>query len=371
MQLDKLLVEHQAWIQEELLRHLQQLLRLDSRTALARETEIARYLATELAAASIGCEVVEPVHGKGSTIAFLGREGTGRREPSLLLLSHTDTAGWDERQWQYPPLSGLFQDGHIWGRGAVDCKGLVTIWLVVLLLAARCKLWPERPIVFAAVADEEAGGKYGAGWLMEYTSFFQDVGFVLGEGGGYPVFFGGRRYLTCQTGEQGPAVAAYGSSGQLPDSYSNTDVVHDFCQRVLAGQKWPYRWLAAWPGLWPRGLSRLQAAAPVRVNLDILFHTNSSPATDCRTELFQLIAEQVAQGEEAVAVLPYVTPGISDNRFFRNSGIPAYGFFPLRDEEAIRTIHQANERIALADLVMAFNILFQVVSRFCRFTPRR
>lgn len=376
MKLDRLLTEQHPWIERELLWHLQQVIRLDSRTALAQETRIAHYLAAQLTAAGIRHELVEPVPGKGSVVAFLDGEGSGRPKSSLLLLAHTDTAEWEEREWLYPPLSGAYRDGSVWGRGAIDCKGLVVIWLVMLLLAAKWQLRPQRSLVFAAVADEEAGGQYGTGWLLEHTRLLQDVGFVLGEGGGYPVFFGEQRYLTCQTGEQG--VAAWPGGATIPGrkpaarcSSSSSASISEFCQRVFAEQKNVYRWLAAYPGLWPVLLSRLQASAPVQVDLTALFQAEHLPETDCHTPLFGLITDRAKQLTEAVNVVPYVTPGLSDNRFFRARGIPTYGFFPLQNENAILTIHRANERIDLADLVTAFHILFQVVGRFCQMRQRR
>lgn len=363
MKLDGMITEQQAWVESELIGHLQQLIRLDSRTERAQETQVARYLTGQMTEAGIRCEWAEPVPGKGSMVAFF--DGEAPQEPALLLLAHTDTAGWEGQQWKHPPLSGVYQDGTIWGRGAVDCKGLAVVWLVLLLLAAKCGLRPRRPLLFAAVADEETGGQYGTGWLLEHTQLLKQVGFVLGEGGGYPVFFGGRRYVTCQTGEQEASVAKPSGSSPFFGGYYNTDVVSEFCRRVVAGQKRSYRWLAARPGLRSWLLSRLQAAAPVRTDVAALFRSAPLPATDCDTELFRLLARYTPGGVPEEHVLPYVTPGCSDNRFFRAKGIPTYGFFPLGDEQTIRTIHQANERIRAADLTAAFWCLFAVVSSFC------
>ncbi len=361
--LDQLLAEQQAWIERELLEHLQQLIRLDSRTAVAQETQIARYLADQLAAAGIRHELVEPMPGKGTVVAFLDGEESEVPQSSLLLLAHTDTAGWVEQEWLHPPLGGVFQNGFIWGRGAIDCKGLAVIWLVMLLLASRLKLRAQRPIVFAAVSDEETGGRHGAQYLLEHTRLLQDVGFVLGEGGGYPVVFGKQRYLTCQTGENGPAD---GRGGRTTDRSHRSSSVHEFSRRVFAGQKSFYRVLSAVPRLWPVLLSRLQESAPVRVDLKALFQAGDQPETDWQTHLFALLAERAARQPAVANVVPYITPGWSDNRFFRARGIPTYGFFPLLDEKAVLTVHQANERVALADLSAAFHILFQVVGRFCQ-----
>lgn len=356
--IDRLLTEQQSWIERELLEHLQQLIRLDSRTALARETQVARYLAAQLTAAGIRHELVEPIPGKGSVVAFLDGDDSEEPLPALLLLAHTDTADWQEREWWHPPLGGEYRGGFVWGRGAIDCKGLAAIWLVLLLLAAKLKLHVQRPIVFAAVADEEAGGKHGTRYLLEHTQLLQSVGHVLGEGGGFPAAFGGSWYLTCQTGER---VEATGGTRCFHSASTG-----EFCRRVFAEQKSVYRWLAAVPFFWSMLLSRLQALAPTRLDLAGLFQAGRLSETQWRLPLFSLICDQVKRLPTFIDVLPYVTPGYSDNRFFRDRGIPTYGFFPLQDTKAIMTTHRANERVSLMELSTAFYILFQVVGRFCQ-----
>jgi acetylornithine deacetylase/succinyl-diaminopimelate desuccinylase-like protein len=83
-----------------------------------------------------------------------------------------------------------------------------------------------------------------------------------------------------------------------------------------------------------------------------------------QTELFRLIQRAVREQAPSSAVLPYITPGYSDNRFFRRRNIPSYGFFPLDEYTPVTTIHQANERISLSALEKSFAILFTLILRF-------
>jgi len=91
----------------------------------------------------------------------------------------------DEEFWEVDPLSGVVRDGYIWGRGALDTKGLGIAHLQAFLALHRSGITPDRDVVFMGTADEEAGGFYGAGWLVENRpELFEDVGLLLNEGGG-------------------------------------------------------------------------------------------------------------------------------------------------------------------------------------------
>jgi len=66
--------------------------------------------------------------------------------------------------WDFPPFSGEIKNGFVYGRGAIDCKGLVAVEAsAVIRLAQTTKL--NGKLIFAATADEEVGGDLGAGIL--------------------------------------------------------------------------------------------------------------------------------------------------------------------------------------------------------------
>ena len=85
---------------------------------------------------------------------------------------------------QLQPLGGELRDGFVYGRGTLDDKldGIVHLQAFLALHAAGKTL--DRDVVFMATADEEAGGFYGAGWLVEnLPESFAGVGLILNEGG--------------------------------------------------------------------------------------------------------------------------------------------------------------------------------------------
>src|SRR5690606_36263155 len=94
-------------------------------------------------------------------------------------------------------------DGCIWGRGAIDMKNMVTMGLVALLLAKRTGLALERDLIFAAVADEEAGSHEGALYLVEEHPEEVRAEYVLNEVGGHTLYMGDARFYPIQVSEKG------------------------------------------------------------------------------------------------------------------------------------------------------------------------
>jgi acetylornithine deacetylase/succinyl-diaminopimelate desuccinylase-like protein len=172
------------------------------------ETAAAQYCAAVLDGAGVETEVVETVPGRGSCFGRL-RAGGLSTEPPLILLSHVDVVPVDAESWSRDPFGGELVDGEVWGRGAVDMKNMVAMELGVMLALARSGVELRRDVIFAAVADEEAGGAYGAQRLVaERPDLFSDAGgrpasAAINEVGGYSMTIGGRRFYTVQVAEKG------------------------------------------------------------------------------------------------------------------------------------------------------------------------
>ncbi|HEX2883771.1 MAG TPA: M20/M25/M40 family metallo-hydrolase [Candidatus Limnocylindria bacterium] len=172
------------------------------------ETSAARYCADVLAGAGIASEVVELTPGRGSVVGRLQATGPAT-EPPLILLSHVDVVPVDAESWSRDPFGGELVDGVVWGRGAVDMKNMVAMELGVMLALARSGADLRRDVIFASVADEEAGGEHGArGLVAERPELFHDAqgrpaAAAINEVGGYSMTIGGRRTYTVQVAEKG------------------------------------------------------------------------------------------------------------------------------------------------------------------------
>ncbi len=180
------------------------------------ELAAAAYLQDALADSGIPATVYEPVDGRGSVVARLRGDGTGG-EP-LLLWGHHDVVPAPPDGWTHEPFRAEIADGYLYGRGAVDMKNLVAMELEVMrLLADETRAAGgdpasdpvpglRRDILFASVADEEAGGLAGAYWLaMEHPEHLQAAA-AINEAGGVSVWLGDRRLYPIRVGEKGYAV---------------------------------------------------------------------------------------------------------------------------------------------------------------------
>jgi acetylornithine deacetylase/succinyl-diaminopimelate desuccinylase-like protein len=109
--------------------------------------------------------------------------GRGPATKPIVLLNHMDVVPADPARWSFPPLSGEIRDGVIYGRGALDMKGLGVAMLMAMRLLAERNELPQHDLVFLAVPDEEVGGTQGAAWLAQNRPDLFEVEAVWDEGG--------------------------------------------------------------------------------------------------------------------------------------------------------------------------------------------
>jgi acetylornithine deacetylase/succinyl-diaminopimelate desuccinylase-like protein len=180
------------------------------------ELRVARGVAAILGDAGVPTEIVEPTPGRGSVTARLLGDGSGG-EP-LLLLSHLDVVPAPTDGWTHDPFAADLADGYVWGRGAVDMKGMLAMEVAVIRrLAAEARSAGRDPatdpipgltrdVLFAATADEEAGGLHGAGWIVDRRPELLQAAAAVNECGGVSVSFGGRRFYPIGVAEKGYAI---------------------------------------------------------------------------------------------------------------------------------------------------------------------
>jgi len=159
---------------------LRDYIRLDTSNPPGNEALGAAFFAEIFAAHGIEHEIIEVVPGRANIWARL----PGGELPALLLLHHMDVVPADPARWQQAPFAGVVDGAYLHGRGALDSKSL-GIFQLQAMLALKAQGKPlNRDLIFLATADEEAGGKYGVGWLMDHRpELFEGIGAVLNEGG--------------------------------------------------------------------------------------------------------------------------------------------------------------------------------------------
>ncbi len=104
--------------------------------------------------------VFEPAPGRQSLIFRV--KGTDPTAPSLVLLPHLDVVPADPAGWSVDPFAAEIVDGFVYGRGALDMLNVTAAMAMAARPYITGELAPKGDLVFAAVADEEGGGVYGA-----------------------------------------------------------------------------------------------------------------------------------------------------------------------------------------------------------------
>ena len=439
-------------VEAETVSRLREILRFDTTNPPGNELPVARYLESAFIAEGIETRLLEPTTNRAQLIARI--RGSGAKRP-VILLAHMDVVGVERERWKFDPFGGDIEDGYLYGRGAIDDKGMLTANLMTMLLIRRMMASGAtlaRDIVFVATSDEEAGGQWGMGWLVENHPELLDAEFALNEGGRTRIIEGGRTYLAVQSAEKVSHVVtltAHGSAGHaaipLPDNaifrlgraleqlsrhvepVMLTDTTRLFFSRLLdiwpnaqqkramhdltlgtrAASEHGATLLSATPvfnailrnGISPTMLragkqfnvipdsatadfnvrtlpgqsidevvERMRAAIrEPHVALEITHRGEEAPASDAESPMFEAIAAAAHELDPAIAVVPYLSTGVTDSARLRRLGVKAYGLLPFpmaqADEERM---HGNDERVPIASLHFGTRLIFRAIELIAR-----
>ncbi|MBI1909138.1 MAG: M20/M25/M40 family metallo-hydrolase [Deltaproteobacteria bacterium] len=219
-------MQDEAKIRQEALGYFQQLIRLKTINPPGNEVIATDFISSILKKEGIEHQTVAPEPGRTSLVARLpapkGSEGP------LLLSSHLDVVPVEEDKWQVPPFEGKIADGYLWGRGTIDMKHMAVYSLMTLLLVKRLGLKLNRDLIWAAVADEEAGCDKGSRYLVEEHPDLIRAEYALNEVGGFTIYSGKKRFYPIQVAERGLVwfkIKAHGEAGHGSVPYGDSAVV--------------------------------------------------------------------------------------------------------------------------------------------------
>ncbi|WP_026875522.1 M20/M25/M40 family metallo-hydrolase [Jiangella gansuensis] len=169
-----------------------------------RELPAAEYVAEKLADVGVDADVLVSAPNRANVVARI--PGTEPDLPGLLVHGHLDVVPAEAADWSVPPFSGEVRDGVVWGRGAVDMKGMDAMMLAVVRAWMREGRRPRRDVVLAFTADEEGSARHGSGWLAaEHPELFEGCTEGISESGGYTFHVGDQRLYPVAAGERGTA----------------------------------------------------------------------------------------------------------------------------------------------------------------------
>jgi acetylornithine deacetylase/succinyl-diaminopimelate desuccinylase-like protein len=370
---------------QQALDSLRALVRLDTSNPPGNERIAADYLASELAKHGVHSVVREARPGRGNLVARI--KGRETAKPPLLLSSHTDVVPVEPSGWTKAPFGAEIDQGCVWGRGALDMKSKCAMDLLLMTAIARTGALPDRDLICAAVADEEAGSEYGAKFLVERHPDLIRAGYVLNEVGGFTCHVGDRRFYPVQVAEKGFAfvkatVNDAPSHGSVPRQTTaitklaelimkvvNTPMrrkVTPLMVRSLAAVGIPAEFAppimhpmlanTAAPTMVSAGYKENVIPGEASVVLDGRLLPGENPETFCAelrsiigpeptlellktappvefgidTPLYELIAKHTSAADPGADVLPWMIPGATDNKYYARLGAVCYGFTPVK-----------------------------------------
>jgi acetylornithine deacetylase/succinyl-diaminopimelate desuccinylase-like protein len=200
-----------AAAEDEVVELASELIRIDTTNTgdpdtVTGEREAAEYVAAKLSEVGFEIEMVESGAPRRDNV-FCRLPGADPSRGALLVHGHLDVVPADPAEWSVHPFSGAVQDGYVWGRGAIDMKDMVAMTIAVARRFKRDGVTPPRDLVFAFLADEEAGGEYGAQWLVRNRpDLFEGCDEAVGEVGGFSLTVAeDQRVYLIETAEKGIA----------------------------------------------------------------------------------------------------------------------------------------------------------------------
>ena len=210
---------------------LQDLIRIDTSNPPGNESAAANYIAGILYQNGIDTTVIEMAPHRGNVVARI--KGNGAEAP-VLLYSHTDVVPVEREHWNVDPFGGLLRDGYIYGRGALDMKGIGAMQLAVFLaIQQHLEDHPgsslRRDIILAATADEETDTDQGIGPLIARHPDLLRAQYGLSEFGGYTMYASGKCFYPIQVAEKGTVwmhMHAAGRPGHASVPHEDNAVVH-------------------------------------------------------------------------------------------------------------------------------------------------
>jgi len=208
---------------------LADLIKINTSNPPGNEQPAATFISRLLQKEGIKAEVVDVAPGRSAVVARLRSSVVPEPSKALLLVAHLDTVPVDKSRWTVDPFGAVIKDGYMYGRGAIDDKGMLAANLAVFINLKRTNAHLNRDVIFLATADEEGSGDASIRTLIaKYWDKFA-AGFAINEGGNVFVKKGKVQYIGVQASEKvaaNIAVIARGTSGHASQPTKDNAVVH-------------------------------------------------------------------------------------------------------------------------------------------------
>jgi acetylornithine deacetylase/succinyl-diaminopimelate desuccinylase-like protein len=398
-------------------------LKIDTTNPPGNETRGSEFLLAEFKREGIEAQLVGSNPNRRGVYARLS---SGSKEKALLLMNHIDVVPAIASDWTMPPFSGAKAGGYIWGRGALDTKSLAVAQMISMIALKRRQTPLRRDIIFLAVPDEEGGGLRGAKTILEENpALFENVGFLLNEGGGNKTVVDRVTWWGIEIDQKVPLwleVSTQSSGGHasmvsgeqtaitkllavlrdlesLPMAAADAASARRFAD-AAGGATVDGGPEAAWVGRDTLVVTALRAGTSVnslparatalldcrlvhgrspapllakiretvgdRGTVNVLLGSDPPPPSSTDTALYRTLSAVLSKAERGSKVSPIITTGTTDSRFFRARGITAYGFSPFKvNYYDYGTIHGVDEKVRVSFFREGTHVMRSVLESFC------
>src|SRR5881398_1894955 len=222
-------VENTPAIAKEARGWLADLIKINTSNPPGNEQVAAMYIAGILARDGIKADVLDMTPGRSAVVARLQSSAVAQPSKALLLVAHIDTVPVEKSRWTVYPFGAVVKDGYLYGRGAIDDKGMLAANLAVFLELKRSRARLNRDVIFLATDDEETSGDASIRMLIAKHWEKFAGGFAINEGGNVFLKNGKVQYVGVQASEKvatNIAVIARGTSGHASQPTKDNPVVH-------------------------------------------------------------------------------------------------------------------------------------------------
>ena len=216
-------------VETEAVGWLQDLIKINTTNPPGNELAAAQYLTGVLNREGIQSETFESTPGRGFLVARLSSSAVPDPSKALLLVGHLDVVGVDRSKWTVEPFGGVINGAYLYGRGAIDDKGMTAANLAVMVMLKRSGVRLNRDVILLAEGDEENSGATGIQFAIDKYWDKIAAGFALNEGGQVTVKDGKVQYVGVQVSEKAMAnvdVIATGTSGHASIPLKDNPIAH-------------------------------------------------------------------------------------------------------------------------------------------------
>jgi hypothetical protein len=380
---------------------LRSLVRLRTVNPPGREEEAALVLARFAERTSLRCRIVPVAPGRAH--AILDLPGLNPNLDPVVAVAHLDVVPAGQG-WTRPPFEAALEEGYVWGRGAIDAKGVAAVWATILARRAATGPLPRTIRLIAAAGEEHPTGALGA--TLDAEPDLARARVAFGEGGGYIRGYEGKWYTAVGVAECGRAHLPPNPPGRspllvpprppsqlraylqalaedLPDRQrALSELVEIFPADADARQeafaKWTERVARAF-GIQAAAVAAMTAAQPLPTPRrpgaprgQYAVPPGAAPPTGARwawppsesvidfpayRAITATLAGEILPGLGSTRPLPVLTRGRTDLAWFRARGVASYGFLPLDSTDRPESVHGPDERISISAIGRSLRVL--------------